>query len=169
MSARRDYHREMTLAVLHRLDEPCTSEDLVEHIGALAQTEQHPRKFWGEISSSAVAGNLRALENQGRAVKMPQGKADGRHGRPTPLWTYAVPRDPKYPIPDPPSEEPPVPPGAPQAQVGATSAYDAYSRAELLILLEHSDEIMGHLARFITDVRESNRRHRDRLINMGGG
>lgn len=165
---KRDYYRELVLCTLHRAHTPCTTDELVELMGITVQSESHPRALWNGINPGSVAGYLRSLEKAGAVVKEDHCRRDSRHGRDTPVWTIKDDRDPKYPVPNPYALSDPIPvERAPAAAPEPESQYQNHDRKQLLALLDHSDEVMGAVARFMTDLRDINRRHRQRFIDLG--
>ena len=159
----RDYYRELALCALHRSQGPCTTDEVVELMGVTAQAEGHPRALWGGINPGSVSGYLRSLEKLGAVVREEQSRRDVRHGRDTPVWTVNGPRDQEYPTPYP-VDRPGIPTALPAEPA---SQYQGHDRKQLLALLDHSDEVMGAVARFMSDLREVNRRHRQRFIDLG--
>lgn len=160
--ARREYLRDFAMTILHRASGPLTAGEVIEQLAVLAMTEGHDQKWWRSCDAPAMYGHLRALESDMLVWKSGT-KPDGRAGRTSPAYEPMGARDPSRPIPLPPEEAEATPPAVP----APASPYEGHDRRQLLALLDHSDEVMGAVARFVGDLRDINRRHRQRFVDLG--
>lgn len=166
------YFRELALAALHRYNTGLTADELAEFMVVLAQGDGHDRALWGQVNPSSVAGYLRALENDARAMKLPESRQDSRHGRAQPVWTHTGSRVPSYPMPSgfaiDAGERAPAPAALPRI----TGLVHEYVDGELSVpqaqaLLSYGDDLMESISRFMQDLQRVNERARARLADVG--
>lgn len=157
----KDYHRQLALYALSRASSDMTAGDLLEVMGTLSQSEEHPRECWGgrALYAQAVVGTLRALEKEG-LVRRTGGAWNTGKGRNEPTWATSLARD-AIDMPHPPEDGPPT-------QLPPPPDYNQFTRPELHTLLEYYDAQAAATTRFLRDVTDINERYRTRLLAMMG-
>jgi hypothetical protein len=170
----REYRRGLALYVLASQKQPLTAADLVEAMNTTAMNEGHPEDCWRSFDAPGAIGVLRALENA-RLVEQGEKAWDGRAGRETPTWRYAL-----GPVAAQKVRLPEPPPARPARAVAAAATpedpYAGLDRRQLYAMLEVGDMAMAELARLQAEGFASlqrslqvNARIRLRLAEVGLG
>jgi len=157
----KEYHRQLALYALSRASSDMTAGDLLEVMGTLSQSENHPRECWGgqALYAQAVFGTLRVLEREGAVRRTGVARNHGK-ARDEPTWATLLPPD-AVSMPQPPEDAPPT-------ELPAPPDYNQFTRPELHTLLEYYDAQAAATTRFLRDVTDINERYRTRLLAMMG-
>lgn len=161
----RGYHRALTLYALNHASTTSTAADLAEVMTTFAMGDGQPKAMWADITPASVAGYLKALENDGEAIRAGE-RRNTRSGRMEPVWTIAAARLPDMALPNPAAYEEDPAPGVPDRAVNE-SRYSQLDRSQLYELLNVHDAISGACTRFLREIDDITEKARIRLTAAG--
>lgn len=148
----------LLLAALKRAGEPMDSGSVLDAAAGLAESEGWAPAQVSRLTRKSVSKRLQNMVANGVLVQ--QGKAfDGPSGRMTPKYAPKDGYDAKASIPEPPSG----------LHHDRATAYDGMTKLQLHELLAVQDDMLECMGRFMSDLRTTTSKARQRLLASGLG